>query len=78
MDNFLNKPYLTLFTPGGGGTLPHQKWLSLNDSSSSQIIQGSLATVSRKKVAVILDFVQMRGGGVPCPNFVSTFHKLNA
>ena len=27
-----------------------------------------------KKVAVLLDFVQ-RGGG-PCPNFVSTFHKL--
>ena len=31
--------------------------------------------VSRKKVAVLLDFVSMRGGG-PCPNFLSTFHKL--
>ena len=29
-----------------------------------------------KKVAVLLDFVQMRGGGGPCPNFLSTFHKL--
>ena len=28
-----------------------------------------------KKVAVLLDFVQMRGGG-PCPNFLFTFHKL--
>ena len=27
-----------------------------------------------KKVAVLLDFVQMRGGG-PCPNLLSTFHK---
>ena len=27
-----------------------------------------------KKIAVLLDFVQMRGGG-PCPNFLSTFHK---
>ena len=36
-----------------------------------------LGTVSRKKIAVLLDFVQMRGGGGgPCPNFVSTFHKL--
>ena len=31
---------------------------------------------SRKKVAVLLDFVQLRGGGGPCPNFLSTFHKL--
>ena len=29
-----------------------------------------------KKVAVLLDFVQMSGGGGPCPNFLSTFHKL--
>ena len=28
-----------------------------------------------KKVAAPLDFVQLREGG-PCPNFVSTFHKL--
>ena len=36
-----------------------------------------LGTVSRKKVAVLLDFVQMRdGGGVPCPIFLSTFHKV--
>ena len=28
-----------------------------------------------KKIAVLLDFVLMRGGG-PCPNFLSTFHKL--
>ena len=28
-----------------------------------------------KKGVVLLDFVQMRGGG-PCPNFLSTFHKL--
>ena len=28
-----------------------------------------------KKVSVLLDFVQMRGGG-PCPNLLSTFHKL--
>ena len=28
-----------------------------------------------KKIAVLLDFVQMRGGG-SCPNFLSTFHKL--
>ena len=27
-----------------------------------------------KKIAVLLDFVQMRGGA--CPNFLSTFHKL--
>ena len=28
-------------------------------------------------MAVLLDFVQMRGGGGrPCPNFLSTFHKL--
>ena len=32
--------------------------------------------VSRKKVAVLLDFVQIRGGGRPCPIFLSTFHKL--
>ena len=34
--------------------------------------------VSPKKVAVLLDFVQMRGGGRggPCPNFSSAFHKL--
>ena len=35
----------------------------------------TLGKVSRKKVAVLLDFVQMRGGG-HCPNFLSTFHKL--
>ena len=29
-----------------------------------------------KKVAVLLDFVQIRGGGRPCPIFLSTFHKL--
>ena len=29
----------------------------------------------KKKTAVLLGFVQMRGGG-PCPNFLSTFHKL--
>ena len=30
-----------------------------------------------KKVAVLLDFVQMRGGaGGPCPNFFPTLHKL--
>ena len=29
-----------------------------------------------KKVAVLLDLVQMRGGGGPYPNFLSTFHKL--
>ena len=29
-----------------------------------------------KKVAVLLDFVQLRGGGGPWPNFLSTFHKL--
>ena len=29
--------------------------------------------VSRKRVAVLLNFVQMRGGG--CPNFLSSFHK---
>ena len=34
-----------------------------------------LGTFSRKN-AVLLDFVQMRGGGGPCPNFLSTFHKL--
>ena len=28
-----------------------------------------LGKASRKKVAVLLDFVQMRGGGGPCPNF---------
>ena len=31
--------------------------------------------VSRKKVAVLLDFVQMRGGE-PCPNCLSTLQKL--
>ena len=30
-----------------------------------------------KKIAVLLDFVQMRGRGGPCPNFLSTFHKLH-
>ena len=34
----------------------------------------TLEMVSRKKVAVLLDFVQMRGGG-PCPIFLSPFHK---
>ena len=34
---------------------------------------GTLAKVSRKKAAILLDFVQMRGGG-PCPNFLSPFH----
>ena len=50
--------------------------MSPNVSSSSQIIQGSLGTVSLKKVAVILDFVQMRGGGVPSPNFVSNSNEI--
>ena len=36
-----------------------------------------LGKVSRKKVAVLLDFVQMRdGGGSVLPKFLSTFHKL--
>ena len=34
-----------------------------------------LGKISRKKVAVLFDIVRMRGGG-PCPNFLSTFHKL--
>ena len=29
-----------------------------------------------KKVAVLLDLVQMRRGGGPCQKFLSTFHKL--
>ena len=29
-----------------------------------------------KKVAVLLDFVQMWGGGVPCTNLLPTFRKL--
>ena len=33
-----------------------------------------LGKVSLKKVAVLLDFVQMRGGG-PCPNFLAHFHN---
>ena len=36
----------------------------------------TLGKVSRKKVAVLLDFVQMRGGGGPCPNCLSTFQKM--
>ena len=36
--------------------------------------QDDLGKVSRKKVAVLLDFVQMRGGGLP--KFLSVFHKL--
>ena len=28
---------------------------------------------SRKNAAVLLDFVQLRGGGGPCPNFLSLF-----
>ena len=35
---------------------------------------GTLAKVSRKKAAVLMDFVQMRGGG-PCPNFLAPFHE---
>ena len=30
--------------------------------------------VSRKNAAVLMDFVQMRGGA-PCPNFLPSFHK---
>ena len=29
----------------------------------------------KTKTALLLDFVQMRGGG-PCPNFLAHFHKL--
>ena len=29
-----------------------------------------------KKAAVLLDFVQMRGGGGHCPNFLAPFHKF--
>ena len=35
-----------------------------------------LGKVSQKKVAVLLDFVPMRGERGPCPNFLSTFQKL--
>ena len=44
---------------------------------SDEIIstEGALGEGLPKKVAVPLDFVQLRGGG-PCPNFLSTFHKL--
>ena len=34
----------------------------------------TLGKVSRKNAAVLLDFVQMRGGK-PCLNFLSPFHK---
>ena len=44
---------------------------------SDEIIstEGALGEGLLKKVAVPLDFVQLRGGG-PCPNFLSTFHKV--
>ena len=39
------------------------------------ITSGTKGRFPEKKVAVLLDFVQMRGWG-PFPNFLSTFHKL--
>ena len=48
-----------------------QDHLRMNVAADQTIIVG---TVSRKKVTVLLDFVQMRGGG-PCRNFLSTFRK---
>ena len=35
------------------------------------MVDDPLGKVSRRKVAVLLDFVQMRGGGGPRPNFLS-------
>ena len=35
-----------------------------------------LGKVSRKNVALLLDFFQIMGGGGPCSNFLSNFHKL--
>ena len=45
-----------------------QDHLRMNVAADQTIIVG---TVSRKKVAVLLDFVQMRGGA--CPNFCHLF-----
>ena len=46
-------------------------------SSDFTIMKGLelLGKVSRKKVAVLLDFVQKRGAGGPCQIFLSPFHK---
>ena len=38
-----------------------------------RLCQKSL-TINGRGAAVLLDFVQMRGGGRPCPNFLSPFH----
>ena len=35
----------------------------------------ALGTTSRKNVADLLDFVQVRRGGGPCPIFLAQFHN---
>ena len=42
---------------------------------SDEIIstEGALGEGLPKKVAVLLDFVELRGGGGPCPNFCPLF-----
>ena len=52
--------------------LPDVLLYSLHSDAFTQVF---LREGFPKKVAVLLDFVQLRGGG-PCPNFLSTFHKL--
>ena len=49
--------------------LPHKMLTLLS-------IPALLGKVSQKNVAVLFDFVQMRGGG-GVPKFLSPFHKSN-
>ena len=50
---------------------------ALRIMSRGFLLNSALGAVSQKNVAVLLDFVQMRGegaGGGPCSNFLSHFH----
>ena len=38
------------------------------------VLRDSKGRSPEKKIALLLDFVQIRGGG-PCPNFLAPFHK---
>ena len=76
LTNTSSCPLIGKIFPPEGNKWEYAKGLSITNChfKSFKLLIISMGRFHEKKVAVLLDFVQMRGGG--CPNFLSTFHKL--